>query len=173
MFHLLLQLQLCFPDLRLHDLSQRMHVRPVLFGHVLYVREARPWGLSLRHLLLEVLLVLRRLLDRRLHQLSQRMHVRRVLFGHVLYVRDARPLGLSLRHLLLLEVVLVLRRLHLHPLEGRGREMEGETEGEREGETEGEREGETEGEREGETEGEREREGDRWVRVPVTVRVSG
>ena len=115
MFHLLLQLQLCFPDLRLHDLSQRMHVRPVLFGHVLYVREARPWGLSLRHLLLEVLLV--------------------------------------------------LRRLHLHPLEGRGREMEGETEGEREGETEGEREGETEGERE--------REGDRWVRVPVTVRVSG
>ena len=171
MFHLLLQLQLCFPDLRLHDLSLRMHVRPVLFGHVLYVREARPLGLSLRHLLLEVLLVLRRLLDRRLHELSQRMHVRRVLFGHVLYVREARPLGLSLRHLL--EVLLVLRRLHLHPLEGRGREMEGETEGEREGETEGEREGETEGEREGETEGEREREGDRWVRVPVTVRVSG
>ena len=82
-----------------------------------------------------------------LHELSQRMHVRRVLFGHVLYVREARPLGLSLRHLL--EVLLVLRRLHLHPLEGRGREMEGETEGERE------------------------REGDRWVRVPVTVRVSG
>ena len=148
-----------------------MHVRRVLFGDVIHVREARPWGLSLRHLLLEVLLVLRRLLDRRLHELSQRMHVRRVLFGHVLYVREARLLGLSLRHLL--EVLLVLRRLHLHPLEGRGREMEGETEGEMEGETEGEREGETEGEREGETEGEREREGDRWVRVPVTVRVSG
>ena len=108
-------------------------------------------------------------LDLRLHELSlrdlsQRMHVRQVLFGHVLYVRDARLSGLSLRHLLL-EVLLVLRRLHLHPLEGRGREMEGETEGEMEGETEGEREGETEGERE--------REGDRWVRVPVTVRVSG
>ena len=128
MFHLLLQLQLCFLDLRLHELSLR--------------------------------------------DLSQRMHVRQVLFGHVLYVRDARLSGLSLRHLLL-EVLLVLRRLHLHPLEGRGREMEGETEGEMEGETEGEREGETEGEREGETEGEREREGDRWVRVPVTVRVSG
>jgi hypothetical protein len=127
-FHLLLQLQLCFLDLRLHELSLR--------------------------------------------DLSQRMHVRQVLFGHVLYVRDARLSGLSLRHLLL-EVLLVLRRLHLHPLEGRGREMEGETEGEMEGETEGEREGETEGEREGETEGEREREGDRWVRVPVTVRVSG
>jgi hypothetical protein len=129
MFHLLLQLQLCFLDLRIHDLLQR--------------------------------------------DLSLRMHVRQVLFGHVLYVRDARLSGLSLRHLLLLEVLLVLRRFHLHPLEGRGREMEGETEGEREGETEGEREGETEGEREGETEGEREREGDRWVRVPVTVRVSG
>ena len=128
MFHLLLQLQLCFLDLRLHDLLQR--------------------------------------------DLSLRTHVRQVLFGHVLYVRDARLSGLSLRHLLL-EVLLVLRRLHLHPLEGRGREMEGETEGEMEGETEGEREGETEGEREGETEGEREREGDRWVRVPVTVRVSG
>ena len=66
MFHLLLQLQLCFLDLRLHelslrDLSQRMHVRQVLFGHVLYVRDARLSGLSLRHLLLEVLLVLRRL----------------------------------------------------------------------------------------------------------------
>ena len=128
MFHLLLQLQLCFLDLRLHDLLQR--------------------------------------------DLSLRMHVRQVLFGHVLYVRYARLSGLSLRQLLL-EVLLVLRRLHLHPLEGRGREMEGETEGEMEGETEGEREGETEGEREGETEGEREREGDRWVRVPVTVRVSG
>ena len=127
-FHLLLQLQLCFLDLRLHELSLR--------------------------------------------DLSQRMHVRQVLFGHVLYVRDARLFGLSLRHLLL-EALLVLRRLHLHPLEGRGREMEGETEGEMEGETEGEREGETAGEREGETEGEREREGDRWVRVPVTVRVSG
>ena len=116
MFHLLLQLQLCFLDLRLHDLLQRdlslrMHVRQVLFGHVLYVRDARLSGLSLRQLLLEVLLVLRRLLDRRLHELSQRMHVRRVLFGHVLYVREARPLGLSLRHLL--EVLLVLRRLHL------------------------------------------------------------
>ena len=128
MFHLLLQLQLCFLDLRLHYLLQR--------------------------------------------DLSLRMHVRQVLFGHVLYVRDARLSGLSLRQLLL-EVLLVLRRLHLHPLEGRGREMEGETEGEREGETEGEREGETEGERDGETEGEMEREGDRWVRVPVTVRVSG
>ena len=45
----------------LHQLSQRMHVRRVLFGDVIHVRDARPWGLSLRHLLLEVLLVLRRL----------------------------------------------------------------------------------------------------------------
>ena len=65
MFHLLLQLQLCFLDLRLHELSLRelsLHVRRVLFGDVIYVRDARPSVLSLRHLLLEVLLVLRRLL---------------------------------------------------------------------------------------------------------------
>jgi hypothetical protein len=50
----------------LHQLSLRelsLHVRPVLFGKLsLDVRDARPLVLSFRHLLLEVLLVLRRLL---------------------------------------------------------------------------------------------------------------
>ena len=61
MFHLLLQLQLCLLDLRLRELSLRLHVRHVLFGDAIHIRDARPLGLGLCQLLLEVLLVLRRL----------------------------------------------------------------------------------------------------------------